>query len=53
MGFLTGGTPDSFPWGRRANEAVVSGHRVGGGDVALRDVAVVELTVGGDAPVAE
>ena len=49
--FLTGSAANSFSCRRWSDEAAVGGRRVGRGDVALRDVAVVELAVGSDAPV--
>ena len=49
--FLTGSAANSFSCRRWPDEAAVGGRRVGGGEVALWDVAVIELAVGSDAPV--
>ena len=51
--YLTCSAANSFSRRRRPDEAAVGGRRVGGGEVALWDVAVIELAVRSDAPVVE
>ena len=51
--FLTGSAAHSFSCRRWPDEAAVGGRRVRRGDVALWDVAVIELAVRSDAPVVE